>query len=258
MADSSLSWDISKGNSGRLTLPTLTYMLWHLKYIWLKRNEVPIKIRDGFASYFYIAMATYIEHFLFHVIKCRVQATLDHVHLAEFPNIQVMSIDDCVPTTNTNVFKDTLINVLEDQLDGASSTTIPVLEKLYERYFSVKLKSVIGDELRDDWTALSKMRNIFAHGNDIHIDHIKGKINLDNNPIQTAVNRLKKANIITDMSGNTAIRQLYTDEALLYFYECALGFHQKLKESCNSDLERMLIDAAPSLPDLYWDNGDCG
>ena len=239
----------------------------YLEAVWNGRLNLRDHERLGFAQFFYVFLNTHVESQLFALIDFRLESirefaqTASHdlayrlAHTKKGDSAHFKSIEaDSHPAFYS------LHKIIDEKYKCLKNAPIVRLMEMYDSIFPLPLKVIIGEELKRDLTAVTSMRNVFAHGRRISIDFEgpmgNGKAHLDSATLKEAAKRLQKANLLSKeepISTQTYYRwerSIFSDKALLYFYNRILQIDGKLKDCSSSRREGEKISRLPHLPDL--------
>ncbi|MEI6847774.1 MAG: hypothetical protein WCK32_07030 [Chlorobiaceae bacterium] len=138
----------------------------------------------------------------------------------------------------------------------AETATLEKIKSVFSQIFDIDLKNTLGD-LNSDLEALAKLRNIFAHGNDLWLQFEQteeNRMSLDKNPLQLPAQRLLTAGILKNLrfdgrNNHEFMTIFYHDDAMLYFLDKSQKIELTLKSFCipfETELPFMIFP----LPDL--------
>ncbi len=242
---------------GRFSISTSVFNKAYLKSAWSERDKWASYERHGFAQFFYLTIAGHLEAVIAAIVKARLKSIR---HMLKWDELGPMKYTD--NGQNHSLAMDPLVTsltaLLEAQEIEAEHAPIEKLGSFYSRIFSRTVAAVIGKELDQDMQALFKLRNLFAHSRDWYLETdgiTQGhRIILDGNPLQMPAQRLHAAGIIAnlDFNGNNhseLMGHLYSDEALLHFYDQVIMIENKLRNSVDFLPEKNMLFIT-ELPDL--------
>ncbi len=240
----------------------------YLHAAWNSRFALKGPERIGFAQFFYSFINTHLESRLCSLIDLRLESMRTYVQEASHnlayylthvkpgdASMRFRSLDADSHPAFYSLHK--MINEKGDLL-----TTAPIgrLMRIYDSIFPTPLRTILGDELKLDLDAVISMRNVFAHGRRITIDHEgpmgAGAAQLDSSTLKDAAARLKQTGILpkdeTVSVENYHLweRSIFADAALMYFYGKIVEIDDKVKGCPTSRQEADKISKLPKLPEL--------
>jgi hypothetical protein len=239
----------------------------YLHAVWNSRLSLKDQEKLGFAQFFYIFLNTHIESQLVALINFRLDSIRNFVQTASRDRVYHLThtLKSGAPypkakEIDTHPSFHSIHKMVTEKYEGLKSASIGRLIKTYDSLFLQSLKAAIGEDLKRDLDAVSSMRNIFAHGRRIGIDleNSSGilKANIESSTLKEAVQRLQKANLLSKVEPTSAHNyhlwesSIFSDSALLYFYNRIMLIDSKLKDCECSLQERARIALMPCLPEL--------
>jgi hypothetical protein len=245
--------------TGRFFAPTTGFNKSYIGTLWNARHELADSEKRGFAQFFYLTISGHVESVISKIISSR----LDSIIRLPFGILppQEGSINGNPISCSVQPICDSLSNIILDLKAEVEVAPLNKLKSLYKRTFKRSLKDVIGEDRYRDLDALADLRNILAHGRDLHLEYSIDVddaeiVTLDSNPLKKPIERLKKANIlsmsVSDIDGMNwfdFLSVLYCDDALLYFYNAVKKIENELRELADNPFESFNLYIVP-LPDL--------
>jgi hypothetical protein len=135
-----------------------------VQYLWAIRSTLNAVQRRGFGNFFYVALLGHLESLLSTYLRARIIAAKALVPWAELPDQKPMTengVKRFYPTAPLRKSLESMILGYESDLEFA---TINKLIELYRRVIGTPLSEAIGENTQKHVTALSNLRNVFAHG----------------------------------------------------------------------------------------------
>jgi hypothetical protein len=229
----------------------------YLSYAWSNRESLSELERKGFAQFFYLALCSHLEALLCSMIKAR---------MSSITSIETHFFERQIGTVNGIKHEYSFDPVIKSVLllsrriaKDAETAAIPKLIEIFDRVFPVKLESILGSELSQDFKQLINLRNIFGHGRSVTAEfELKdGEVynaRLDGSELKAPAQRLIKVGIVVPpKKGNQAhiewVNLVYKDEALIHFYKAVLEVEKKLRSSIDYLPEEVRVFVTP-LPDI--------
>jgi RiboL-PSP-HEPN len=246
----------------RSSTPTSRYSTAFLASAWKSRGELEEIERFGFGQFMYLTLCAHLESFLSELICLRFKSISRILRWDELPHMQY-KVQDQVHTCDLKPVTDSLLSIISSLLNKAQNAPLSNLTESYNMIFSPKLSELLEKDLYQDLEALTKLRNLFAHGRELYLEFHSDDIeslhdssaSLNSNPIQLPTQRLHAAGIINTLDitnlGEAEFRSdFYSDNALLYFYNAVKNIEEKLFESMDFFPEHFGWEIIRPLPHL--------
>ena len=198
-------------------------------YLWDARDKLSKVQRRGFGNLFYVALLGHIESLLSIYLRARIHAAGSLIPWTELPAEKPMTenrVKRHYPTAPLIKSLESMILGYEADLETA---TITKLIELYKRIVGAPLAEAISPQTQKHLTALSSLRNVFAHGRSFILDlpsPVSGTATLQNTPLQHPVQLLIEAGLIDSLNydGHTHSKfaeAFYGDDGMRCFWDAA-------------------------------------
>jgi len=219
----------------RTQTSTTTFSRAYLERAWSDRARLNAMERRGFAVFFYMTITAHLEACIVEVISSRIDSSRWAIrHMPE--QTGTLSDDSDAKGIALRPFHDALASLLRGIARRIEKAALDSLIDLFKEVFARDLVAVLGDGYQD-LIALSRIRNVFAHGRQ-YVLHFgpedENLLTLEGSPLEEAAKRLRGAGVIKSLAiegtdHEEFTQTLFSDEALLYFLGRARMIEASLK-----------------------------
>jgi len=229
-----------------------------LQFTWNRRTEMGEEEAQGFSQFFYISIMGHVEALIAEVIYLRLVGVGEFL----FDTRQVTGVHSSngdMTTVNYDPVRRSISRIIAElSRDTSDKFPFESLVSTYAKIFGRKVKAVVGEQVLQDIGALAKLRNVFTHGREIRFSFRQGDVpatDWDDSQLAMPAARLRLAGILPEahkdpFTGHAALQSLlFSQPAMLHFYEAAQKFESRIAEVLELQRERDSI-LMNSLPDL--------
>jgi hypothetical protein len=239
----------------RSSISTTQYSRAYLLHAWSTRVGLAPYARYGFGQFIYLTITGHVEASMGEIIERRLASISQMAYAAKDGALTMQNQGESVTHSYGPVYP-SLRGILGRVARDIDNGPLDKLKELFQDVFAVKLSDALGD-LNLDLAALSKLRNVFAHGRELVARFGESrKMTFDDNPLQLPAQRLLASGIFKNLEIDAWAHDefqatFYSDDALRYFYDRARQIEEKLKGFLTFPPETFmpLMISLPDLPD---------